>query len=175
MTDVPEGIALDRHRDLNGPGFNRPVRYVLLSLVGAVIVLGLFNAFGQRPTGTTAHAAAASLELYVPSRVRGGVFYEARFTIDAHRDLGRAILELSPGWNEGMQMNTIEPVPFGQSSRNGDLLFTLGHVPAGHIYRLFLEFQVNATNVAWHRRADVTLYDGGTRLLTIHHTVTVFP
>ena len=175
MADVPEGISLERHRELRSPGFNRPVRYVLLGLVGMVVVVGLFNGFGQRPSGTTAHSPAASLELYVPSRVRGGVFFEGRFTISAHRDLERAILELSPGWNEGMQMNTIEPVPFGQSSRDGDLLFTIGHVAAGHVYRLFLEFQVNATNIAWHRRADVTLYDGGTRLLTIHHTVTVFP
>jgi hypothetical protein len=37
-----------------------------------------------------------------------------------------------------------------------------------------MEFQVNPTNVG-HRTADVTLYDGGTKLATIHRTVTVFP
>jgi len=33
---------------------------------------------------------------------------------------------------------------------------------------------VNATNVG-RRRADVTLYDGATKLGAIHRTVTVFP
>ncbi len=73
-----------------------------------------------------------------------------------------------------MQVNTIEPGPIGEASRDGDLLLTLGHISAGQKFRLFMEFQVNPTNVG-HRTADVTLYDGGTTLATIHRTVTVYP
>src|SRR5579862_9636304 len=174
VTDAPERIVLARHRDLRGHGSRRPVRYVLIALLCAFLLLGVFNVFGQRPLTTTVQTAAASLELYAPSHLRGGLLYEARFTINAHRDLKNALLEFSPGWNEGQQMNTIEPTPLGQASRNGDLLFTLGHVPAGHKFRLFLQFQVNPTNVG-RRRADVTLYDGGEKLATIHRTITVFP
>jgi hypothetical protein len=174
MASLPDGLSLERHRELTGPGFNRPVRYVLLGLLAAFLLLGLFNLFGQRPGGTTVDTAAAKLELYAPSRLRGGLLYQARFTITAHRDVKRALLALSPGWNEGMQVNTIEPGPIGEASRNGDLLLTLGHIPAGQKFRLFMEFQVNPTNVG-HRAADVTLYDGGTKLLTIHRSVTVFP
>jgi hypothetical protein len=174
MASLPDGIALERHRELRGPGFNRPVRWVVLALLVALLLLGVFNVFGQRPETTTVHADAASLELYAPSRLRGGLLYEARFTINAHRDLKNALLQLSPGWNEGQQMNTIEPTPLGQGSRNGDLLFTLGHIPAGQKFRLFLQFQVNPTNVG-RRTANVTLYDGGARLATIKRTVTVFP
>ena len=174
VADVPDRIVLARHRDLHGHGSRRPVRYVLLGLLLAFLLLGVFNVFGQRPMTTTVRAGAASLELYAPSRLRGGLLYEARFTINAHRDLKNALLQLSPGWNEGQQMNTIEPSPLGQASRNGDLLFTLGHVPAGQKFRLFLQFQVNPTNVG-HRRADVTLYDGGTKIAAIERTITVFP
>jgi hypothetical protein len=174
MASPPEGIALERHRELTGLGFNRPARYVLLGLLLAFLLLGLVNLFGQRPSGTTVDTAAAKLELYAPPRLRGGLLYQARFTITAHRDVKRALLALSPGWNEGMQVNTIEPGPVGEASRNGDLLLTLGHIPAGQKFRLFMEFQVNPTNVG-HRTADVTLYDGGTKLATIHRTVTVFP
>jgi hypothetical protein len=85
-----------------------------------------------------------------------------------------ALLQLSPGWQESMQMNTIEPSPLGQASRNGDLLFTLGHVPAGQAYRLFIQFQVSATNVG-RRNADVTLYDGAKKLVHIHRRLTVYP
>lgn len=174
MASLPDGLSLERHRELAGPGFNRPVRWVVLALLGAFLLLGVFNLFGQRPSGTTVDTPKAKLELYAPSRLRGGLMYEARFTITAHQDLKRALVALSPGWNEGMQLNTIEPSPIGQASRNGDLLLTLGHVPAGQKFRLFLEFQVNPTNVG-RRTADVTFYDGGTKLATIKRTVTVFP
>jgi hypothetical protein len=174
MTEIPEGIVLRRHRDLHSPGFNRPVRYVLLVLTCAVIALGLANVFGQRPETLRATSPQASLEVYAPAAVRGGLLYEARLTVHATSDLKNALLQFSPGWNEGMQMNTIEPTPLAQASRDGDLLFTLGHVRAGTVYRLFLQFQVDPTNVG-HRNADVSLYDGGTKLLTIHRTITVYP
>lgn len=174
MADVPDRIVLRRHLELGGPGFNRPARYALLALLGAFLVLGLANVFGQRPSGHLVDTPAAKLELYVPSHLRGGLMYEARFTITAHRDVGNAILQFSPGWNEGQQLNTIEPSPLGQASRDGDMLFTLGHIASGRTYRLFMQYQVNPTNVG-HRRADVTLYDGGAKLATIHRTITVFP
>jgi hypothetical protein len=175
MADVPQRIVLEQHRDLHGFAFNRPVRWVLVTLLGVFLVLGLFDAFGQRPETQTLDTPQAKLELYAPPRLRGGLLYEARITVTAHRDLRNLAIALSPGWNEGMQQNTIEPSPLGEGSRDGDLLFTFGHVPAGHVFRFFMEFQTNATNIAWDRRADVALYDGARRLGTIHHTVTVFP
>jgi hypothetical protein len=172
--DVPDRIDLDRHRDLVGRSFSRPIRWVLIGLTSAVLLLGLLNVFGQRPDTLTAASAKANLELYAPAHLRGGLLYEARFTIFARRKLNHAVLLLSPGWTESQQLNTIEPSPTAQGSRDGDLYFTLGAVPKGQVHRLFLEFQVNPTNVG-RRRADVALYDGNTRLLAIHRTITIFP
>jgi hypothetical protein len=73
-----------------------------------------------------------------------------------------------------MQMNSIEPSPLGQASRDGDFLFTLGHIPAGKKFRLFMQFQVSATNVG-RRHADATLYDGAKKLVTIKREITVYP
>lgn len=174
MADLPDRIVLKRHRELRSPAFFRPARYAVLIALFALLVLGLANVFGQRPNTHVVDTARARLELYAPTHLRGGLLYEARFTIRAHTDVKNALLQLSPGWNEGMQMNTIEPGPLGEASRNGDLLFTIGHIPAGTVYRLFLEFQTNPTNVG-RKKADVTLYDGATKLATIHRTVTVFP
>jgi hypothetical protein len=172
--DVPDTIDLDRHRELVGRGFSQPVRWVLIGLTSAVLLLGLLNVFGQRPDTLTATSAKATLELYAPAHLRGGLLYEARFTIFARQTLNHAVLLLSPGWTESQQMNTIEPSPAAQGSRDGDLYFTLGAVPKGQVYRLFLEFQVNPTNVG-RRRADVALYDGNTRLLAVHRTITIYP
>ena len=130
--------------------------------------------FGQRPSGTHAATSAASLELYAPARLRSGLLFEARFTIRAFRDLDHARLTLSPGWSEGMQMNTIEPSPVDETSEDGRLVFSLGKIPAGHIYRLFMQFQTNPTNVG-RRSANVVLLDGSRPLIVIHRTLTVFP
>ena len=42
----------------------------------------------------------ARLEVYAPERVRGGLFYEARFRIDAIREVSEATLVLDSGWAE---------------------------------------------------------------------------
>ena len=100
--------------------------------------------------------------------------YESRFTIEARRELENATVVLDPGWLEGMTLNTLEPGPIGEASRNGRLALELGHLAAGARHLFFLQFQVNPTNVG-RRSQDVELHDGETLLLHIDRTVTVFP
>jgi hypothetical protein len=88
--------------------------------------------------------------------------------------LKNAILVLDPGWIEGMQVNSINPQPVNEGSRNGRLVLQLGHIPAGSSYIEFIEFQVNPTNIG-HRSQNVELDDGNTVLLKIHRTITIFP
>ena len=73
-----------------------------------------------------------------------------------------------------MTINTIEPSPVGEGSNDGRLVFDLGHVPAGQRHILFMQIQVNPTNVG-RRPQNVRLYDGEQLLATIDRTVTVFP
>jgi hypothetical protein len=174
VADAPDGIAVNRHRDLEGRGRGLWPRRAILSLIALISVAGLLNLFGQRPQTTHAAAPAATLELYSPSRARSGLLYEARFTIRANDDLKSAGLLLSPGWGEGQSMNTIEPSPVGEASRNGDFFFKLGHIPKGHVFRFFMQFQINPTNIG-HRAQNVALYDGNTRILAIHRSITIFP
>jgi hypothetical protein len=174
MSAIPDGIVLERHRDLEGRTKDAWIRRTLIVLIGLVPLLALTNLFGQRPHVARASSAAAELELYAPGHLRGGLLWEARFTITARRDLKDARLELDKGWLEGMTANTIEPSPIGEGSNDGKLVLDLGHVPAGRRYILFMQFQVNPTNVG-RRPQDVRLYDGDTLLTTIHRRVTVFP
>src|SRR4051812_5132205 len=145
-----------------------------MALVAAIAVLALFNVFGQRPGEVTSAGPSASLQLRAPDRLRGGLIYEARFTIAARRELKSAALVLDSGWAEGQTMNTIVPSPVSEGSRDGDLLFKLGHVPAGQRFVLFLQFQVNPTTVG-SREQDVVLYDGSERIASIHRTAIYFP
>jgi len=175
VADIPDTIVLERHRGLEGRRKDVWFRRGLLALVAVIPVLGLFNVFGQRPGRATLATSAARLQLYAPLRVRGGLLYEARFHITARRELKKAILVLDPGWVEGMSINTIEPSPSGEASRDGRLELTLGHIPQGKTYLLFMQFQVNPTNVAWHRPQNVELFDGGTHVLTLKRSLTVYP
>jgi hypothetical protein len=174
MAEVPDRIVLERHRDLEGRQWRIWWRHGIVALLAAFLVLGLLNVFGQAQKIVTTGNGAATLQLAAPSHVRGGLLYTVRFTITARSDVKNAVLELSPGWAQGQQINTIEPTPLGQASRNGNLLFTLGHIPAGRQYVLYMGFQVNPTNILTHS-GDVTLYDGGTRLAHIDRTLTIYP
>jgi len=173
VANPPAFLTLRRNRDQVGRR-EVPIRRMLVAILSLFLVAGLLNVFGQRPQTSQAAASAASLKLYAPSRVRSGLIYEARFTIDAHEDLKNAMLELAPGWIEGTTINTIEPGPIGEASRNGKLLFTLGHIRAGTTYIFFMQLQVNPTNVG-RRSQDVALYDGGRLLTRIDRTITIFP
>jgi hypothetical protein len=174
VADAPDMLTLRRHRDLVGREKRPFARRVLLSLVGLFCLLGLLNVFGQRPQTHLAAGPAASLKVYSPMRVRSGLYFESRFHVRALRDLEQATIVLDPGWLEGMTLNTVEPGPVGEASRDGRLAFELGHIPAGQDHLFFLQFQVNPTNVG-HRSQDVWLYDGDELLLTIDRSVTIFP
>jgi hypothetical protein len=174
MAEIPDCLTLKRHRDLEGRKNHAWVRRTLLVLVGLVPLLALTNLFGQRPHVATARSTPATLELYAPGHLRGGLLWEARFTVHAHRELKDAVLELDKGWMEGMQINTIEPSPVGEGSHDGKLVLDLGHVPAGQRHILFMQFQVDPTNIG-RRPQDVRLYDGTTLLTTIQRRITIFP
>lgn len=174
MADVPDTLLLKRDRDFEGRGADAWVRRALFGLVVAIPVVALFNVFGQRPETRSLVAPEASLDVYAPARLRGGLLYEARFHITARRDLKKATLVLGAGWLEGMTVNTIEPSPVNEASDNGRLSLELGHIPAGESYILFMQFQVNPTNVG-RRTRSVELRDGETRIASDESTVTVLP
>jgi len=176
VTDIPDTLVLRRHRDLEGMGRRGIwVRRAVIGAIALISVLALFDVFGQRPSTARAATAAAILSVYSPTAIRGGDFMEARFHVTAKQELKNARLVLDPGWAEGLSINTVEPSPASQSSANGRLAFELGRIPAGQSYILFMQFQVNPTNLAWQRPQNVELLDGTTPILHVHRSLTVFP
>jgi hypothetical protein len=174
VAEAPAGLTLRRHRDLIGREKRPFARWILLGVLGLLSLLGLANLFGQRPVTDTAESDVAKLDVYSPPRLRSGLYFESRFHIHAREEIEEATLVLDPGWLEGMTLNTLEPGPIGEASRDGRIALELGRIPAGGEHLFFLHFQVNPTNVG-HRSQDVELYDGEERLLAIDRTVTIFP
>ena len=149
-------------------------RWTVLGLLAAIAVVALFGVLGQNARETTGAADAAELEVSAPARLRGGLFFQGRFTVDAREPIEDATLVLGPGWLENMHINTIEPAPTEEASRDGELALSYGPLAAGDRLVVYMQFQVNPTNVG-RRSADVGLYDGATEILTVDRTATVFP
>ena len=174
MADQPDGIVLKRHRDLQGRDWHPWARRSLVALLAVVILLALFGFVGQHPSTTRAEAATATLSVNSPESVRGGLLYQARFTIAAHRDLKDATLVLSSEWIDGLTVNTIEPGPVSEASRDGDLVLELGHIAAGSSHVLYMDYQVNPTTVG-SRTLTVELEDGGQPVTSLTRHQRIWP
>lgn len=173
MADPPEFLTLETNRDCERNGELILRRGVLVLLV-VMAALALAGFFGQTPRESVGRGTGATLEVLSPDRVRGGLFFQGRFTILAGRDIERATLVLDRGWLEGMHVNTIEPAPVGESSRDGRLALDFGRLEPDDKLVAYLQFQVNPTNVG-SRSQGVALYDGETLLASVDRTLIVFP
>jgi hypothetical protein len=171
---VPDGLTLDRHRDLRGRERRPHVRQALLGVLAAFLLLGLLNIFGQVETLSSAEGSGARFEVSAPTKLRGGLFFEARFEVEAIEEIANATLVLDPGWLEDITLNTVEPAPVGEASRDGNIALELGRIPAGDTHILFLHFQVNPTAVGF-RSQDVDLYDGERPLVSFDRDAIVWP
>jgi hypothetical protein len=175
MADVlPDGLTVKRNRDLSGREGHAWYRRGLLCLIALLPALALLNFFGQRPTVSSAHAAAADLEVTAPARLRSGLIFQVRVQVIAHRKLANPELVFDRGWWESMSVNSTEPNSSNESSRNGRVVLSYGKISAGQSLVVWLYFQVNPTNVGT-RREDVELDDGTTVIARVHRSLTIFP
>ena len=173
MADTPDSLTLKDNRDAT-ERYELVARWIFFALLAIVLLLGLANVFGQSPSGSEVESPAARLEVSAPADVRGGLYFQGRYRITAHRDIEKATLVLESGWLESMHINTIEPSPVGESSRDGDLALDFGHVAAGDTIAVYLQFQVNPNNLG-RRSQDVRLYDDTELLATAKRSVTIWP
>jgi hypothetical protein len=173
VADLPQFLTKAANRD-RSERVELAFRRSFFGLLGIMIFAALLNVFGQRPTTTLAASSVADLEVFAPEALRGGLYYQGRITVNGREEIRKATLVLDGGWTEQMQINTVEPSPVGEASRDGRLTLDYGHLGAGDKLVVYLQFQVNPTNVG-RRSQDVELYDDTTLLATANRTVTVFP
>jgi hypothetical protein len=174
MADELDGLALDEARELRGRGVELWLRRLVLLAFLAMPILALFNVFGQSATVASASSSVAKLSVRSPTHARGGLLYEARFTIEAHRDIKNATVDLGGGWANGLTFNAIEPQPSQESSQHGELALQLGSLSAGDTFVLHLYYQVNPTTTG-SRKQQVALLDGDTPLVSLTRHLTVYP
>jgi hypothetical protein len=149
-------------------------RRALMTLFAVVAGLGLLNVFGQHTSDRTASSAAATVRLTSPAAVRGGLFFQSRVDVRAARAIDHPRFVLERGWVEGMQVNSIEPSPVGEASRDGRLVLSYDGLKAGDRLVVWFQFEVNPTNIG-HRSYAVELDDGETPITRVRHHITILP
>jgi hypothetical protein len=149
-------------------------RRAILAVLGLVPLAALAGLIGQRATESQAAGAKATLALRAPQTVRGGLFFESRVQIHVLARIQHPRLVLDPGWLEGMQVNSIEPQAQDESSRNGRLVLAYATWLPGERKTIWLQFQVNPTNVG-HRSYGLELDDDNARIARIARSLTVLP
>jgi hypothetical protein len=157
VADLPDHLDFGRHRDVP-LRFELVARWILLGPLAALAVVALFSVLGQHPETSVAVGDAAELEVSAPAELRGGLFFQGRFIVEAREEIGDAVLVLAPGWLENMHINTIEPAPTEEASRDGRLALSFGPLAPGDRLVVYMQFQVNPTNVG-RRSGDVELHD----------------
>jgi hypothetical protein len=171
---IPDGISVKSHLELSGRKSEVWIRRTVLALIALIAGLALLNIFGQRPRTDTVASDAASLSVYSPDHVRGGLLFTTRLSVEARQTLKRPTLILDSGWVEGMQVNSVTPQPRSESSKDGDIVLRLDDIAAGTKAVYFIEFQVNPTNMG-RRSQNVQLTAAGEQALTINRDITVLP
>jgi len=149
-------------------------RRAVLTLFAALVVLGLFDVFGQGTTQTVASTPAAVLRVTAPKAVRGGLFFQSRVDVTARRAIAHPRLVLDEGWVEGMQFNSTEPAPVSEANRDGRVVLTYDALDVGERLVVWMQFEVNPTNVG-HRPYGLELDDAETPIAAVHRWITVFP
>jgi hypothetical protein len=109
-----------------------------------------------------------------PDGLRGGLLFQARVEIRTRRTVRFPRLVLDHGWTEGMQVNSFEPSPASEASRDGRLVLSYDQLNPGDLLVVWMQFQVDPTNVG-HRPADIELDDQTTPLARVEHSLTIFP
>ena len=150
------------------------VRRGILTVLGVLVLLGLLNRYGQRPSTSVARGPAATMRLNAPERIRGGLFFQSRLEIRAQQAIDHPRIVLQEGWVEGMQVNSIEPAPVGEATRNGRVVLSYDALKPGDVLRVWFQFEVNPTNVG-RRSYGVELDDAEQPIVRLAPTLTALP
>lgn len=171
---LPTGLERGRHVDLAERPKAPWVRRVIIAAMAALLVLALLNVFGQQHRASLADTAEARLVVEAPDRIRGGIFYQARIEVTARRRIAHPRLLLDQGFAEEQSINTIEPAPTDEASREGRLEFSYDTLEPGQRLVVWLQFQANPATFG-RRAQGVTLLDGDERVAYVSRRLTQFP
>lgn len=174
---LPGNLDREKHLDLADREIDPWIRRLIVLGIALIPVAALLGAFGQRPSTETAHvtAGSASLTLDAPTRLRGGLIFQAKIQVEAgDRPISEPVLALADGWLDSVTLNAISPLPTDESSSDDTVLWTYDRLEAGENLTIWTQWQVNPTRVGTGD-GNLELRDGDQHLAGLDRTVLFFP
>jgi len=174
VTELPSPLSVERSRDLTGRSTELWARRAIMTVLTGVCVVALANVLGQKPKTSQVTGARATLVVYAPHRIRGGLFYQGRIEVTARRRIAHPRLVLGQGWAEQQQINTIEPSPMEEKSLHGRIELSYDSIDAGDRLVVWLQLEANPLG-AGRRDQSVALLDGDEQLARADRHIVQFP
>ena len=146
-----------------------------MTVLLGVSVLAMTNVFGQQPeTSEAGIPGRATLRVEAPTKVRGGLLYQARIDITAGERISHPTLVLGRAWSEQVQVNTVVPSPTTESSGEGQVIYGYDALSPGRHLTIWVQFQSNPTGPG-SRDQSVSLLDGETQIARVSRELMTLP
>ena len=169
---LPDGIE-ERHV-AEKHGIRRHESAIALGILTLVVAAALLGFFGRPDSARTATSDRAELEVFGPSLIRNGEFFEMRFRVRAHETLDEAVIAIDEAVWEDLTVNTIIPAPVDETHEDGQFRFTLGEVVAGTEFLLKVDLQINPDFVG-ENVGEIALLDGDEPITSLEYELGVLP
>ena len=169
---MPDGIV---ERDIaEKRGIRRRESAIALVALTLVVLGSLVGVFGRPDSARIATNERAELEVFGPSLIRNGEFFEMRFRVRAAETLSNAVIGIDEGVWEDITVNTIIPGPVEETHQDGQFRFTLGEVTAGSEFLLKVDLQINPDFVG-ENEGQIALFDSDEQITSLEYELGVLP
>ena len=169
---LPQGIKADH---ITAKGWHRHANPAAVLALGLFLATALAGAFGGQPHPTrTITTPSADLTFQLPERIRNGMFFEMRTTVETKRPFADLTLAVSSTYWRDMTINSMIPGPTEETSENGLYRFSYGPIDANQTLTIKFDGQINPP-LFGGTKGNILLMDGNTVVATIPVKMRVLP
>ncbi len=169
---APDGI--ERQHIDEKHGLRRHEATVALMALTLIVVAAAAGFMGRPESARTADGREARLEVFGPSLIRNGEFFEMRFRIRAVETISEPVLAVDDGIWEDLTVNTMIPAPVDETHRDGQFRFTLSELQPGAEFLLKVDLQINPDFIG-QNAGHVSLLDGDRSITSLYYELGVLP
>ena len=169
---APDGIEQQHINEKHG--FRRHEAAIALAALTLVVAAAALGFMGRPDSARTAAAPEAQLEVFGPSLIRNGEFFEMRFRIRAEDAIAEPILAVDEAIWEDLTVNTMIPAPVDETHEDGEFRFTLAELQPGAEFLFKVDLQINPDFIG-QNAGEVSLLDGDRPITSVYYELGVLP
>ncbi len=169
---LPDGI--DEAHVAEKHGIRRHESVIALGILTVIVLAAAVGFFGRPDSARTASGTAGDLEVFGPSLIRNGEFFEMRFRIRATETIGEPVIAVEDAVWEDLTVNTLIPAATDETHEDGRFLFTFAELPAGEEFLFKVDLQINPDFLGANE-GRIALLDGEDEITSLEYELGVLP